>query len=224
METTTPNYGLRKQDGAEFYTEQINSDNMDIIDDELKKSEDHIADTTIHITATERTNYITNFTSSVRATVITGLNTATNAVISATDTVLSALGKLQKQITDHKADVSNPHSVTKSQVGLGNVDNLSVSTYLTNLDKKEILNTVTLTAAGWSGTAPYTQTATVAGITAGRLPDKIIPQYSATPATAVTQKEAYGMISYYDTGAGTITFTCLEDKPVTDIPLLIVGV
>lgn len=36
----------------------------------------------------------------VLASVLTGLSTATNAVITASDTVLSALGKLQKQITD----------------------------------------------------------------------------------------------------------------------------
>ncbi|MFN7323086.1 MAG: hypothetical protein ACK5SP_02315, partial [bacterium] len=35
----------------------------------------------------------------VRAVVLTGLSLATNAVISATDTVLSAFGKLQAQIT-----------------------------------------------------------------------------------------------------------------------------
>lgn len=68
----------------------------------------------------------------VRDTVLTGLSTATNAVITAVDTVLGALGKLQKQITDnlstltsHTSNTSNPHSVTKSQVGLGNVDNTS---------------------------------------------------------------------------------------------------
>lgn len=37
----------------------------------------------------------------VLATVLAGLSTATNAVITATDTVLSALGKLQAQITDN---------------------------------------------------------------------------------------------------------------------------
>lgn len=99
-----------------------------------------------------------------------------------------------------------------------------IATLDTRLDNKEIPNTATLTAAGWSASAPYTQTVAVTGITAGRLPDKIIPQYSATLATAILQREAYCMISHYDTGAGTITFTCLEDKPVTDIPLQIVGV
>ena len=68
----------------------------------------------------------------VRDAVLTGMSTATNAVITATDTVLGALGKLQKQITDnlstlttHTGNVSNPHSVTKTQVGLGSVDNTS---------------------------------------------------------------------------------------------------
>ncbi|URN83961.1 hypothetical protein [Acetobacterium wieringae] len=140
METLTPNYGLRKQDEDEFYSETINSDNMDIIDSELKENADNIA------------------------------------------------------------------------------------TIDTRLDNKEILNAVTLTAAGWSASAPYTQTVAVTGITAGRLPDKIIPQYSATTATAISQREAYCMISHYDTGSGTITFTCLEDKLTVDIPLQIVGV
>lgn len=60
----------------------------------------------------------------VRAAVLTGLSTATNAVIDAADTVLGALGKLQAQITEnlatltgHTGNTSNPHSVTAAQVG-----------------------------------------------------------------------------------------------------------
>ena len=67
-------------------------------------------------------------TARVRETVLTGLSLATNAVISATDTVLSAFGKLQAQITanlstltSHTSNTSNPHATTKAQVGLGNV-------------------------------------------------------------------------------------------------------
>lgn len=59
----------------------------------------------------------------VRGTVLTGISFAANAVITAADTILTALGKLQKQISDHLANVSNPHAVTKSQVGLGSADN-----------------------------------------------------------------------------------------------------
>ena len=60
----------------------------------------------------------------VLATVLSGLSTATNAVITAADTVLSALGKLQKQISDnlttlttHTGNTSNPHGTTAAQVG-----------------------------------------------------------------------------------------------------------
>jgi hypothetical protein len=42
-----------------------------------------------------------DFATDVRAAVLTGLSTATSAVIAATDTVLGALGKLQAQITDN---------------------------------------------------------------------------------------------------------------------------
>jgi hypothetical protein len=73
---------------------------------------------------------ITDFLAAVRGTVLTGLSTATNSIISVTDTVLTALGKLQAQITanlntltSHTGNTSNPHSTTASQIGLGNVTN-----------------------------------------------------------------------------------------------------
>ncbi len=61
----------------------------------------------------------------VRSTVLTGLSLLTGGVITAADSVLVAFGKLQKQISDHLADMANPHGVTKAQVGLANVDNTS---------------------------------------------------------------------------------------------------
>lgn len=76
-------------------------------------------------TGTQLAATISNFSATVLATVIAGLSTATNSVITAADTVLVALGKLQAQVTAHIANISNPHSVTKIQVGLGNADNTS---------------------------------------------------------------------------------------------------
>lgn len=68
----------------------------------------------------------------VRSTVLTGLSTAAATIVDATHTVLEAIGFLQKQVSDnlvtltsHTGNTSNPHSVTKTQVGLGNVDNTS---------------------------------------------------------------------------------------------------
>lgn len=63
----------------------------------------------------------TNFASRVRAAVLTGLSTATNAAISATDSVLVALGKLQAQI-NAKADAATVVQVSSSRA-LASSDN-----------------------------------------------------------------------------------------------------
>ena len=66
----------------------------------------------------------------VRGTVLTGINASAAGVVAATDSILVGFGKLQSQVTststqvsNHILSTSNPHSVTATQVGLGNVDN-----------------------------------------------------------------------------------------------------
>lgn len=117
-----------------------------------------------------------DFFTDVRASTLTGLSTATNAVITAADTVLTALGKLQKQVSDnlttltsHTGNVSNPHSTTKTQVGLGNVDNTSDATKdaatatLTN----KTLTTPVLSNPSFSGTTANMGTVTTIDINGG---------------------------------------------------------
>lgn len=78
--------------------------------------------------------------------VITGANAkvtgytkpTTTEAIAVTDSINGALGKLEKKADDHIANKSNPHSVTKSQVGLGNCDNTS--------DANKPISTATQTA------------------------------------------------------------------------------
>ncbi len=67
---------------------------------------------------------ISDFSATVRSTVLTGLSTASSAAVAATDSVLTAIGKLQAQITanlttltNHTGNTSNPHSVTAAQAG-----------------------------------------------------------------------------------------------------------
>lgn len=76
----------------------------------------------------------------------------------------------------------------------------------------------TLTAAGWSASAPYTQTVAVAGVTAGKSP-YITPVYSGVADADIVLREACAAVSYAKPGSGTITFVCLEDKPQTNIPV-----
>lgn len=110
----------------------------------------HSNDTVKHVTAAERTAWnakepavsgstaatywnglksFVDFAISVRAAVLTGLSVATSAVISATDTVLTALGKLQAQITGiqtAKADKKAP-AVTGNLATLDAAGNLADS-------------------------------------------------------------------------------------------------
>lgn len=55
--------------------------------------------------------------SRVRSTLLTGLSTTTGGVIAATDTILSAVGKLQNQITNPGGGASSPVWVDVSTVG-----------------------------------------------------------------------------------------------------------
>lgn len=58
-------------------------------------------------TGTQAASTISDFAATVRSTLLTGLSTATNAAIAATDTVLQALGKLQAQVSDKASLTAN---------------------------------------------------------------------------------------------------------------------
>lgn len=84
-----------------------------------------------------------DFMTDVLATTLAGLSTATNAVITAADTVLSALGKLQKQFSDHFSSTA-AHGATGAVVGTTNVQTLTNKTLTTPIIST-ISNTGTLT-------------------------------------------------------------------------------
>lgn len=76
---------------------------------------------------------------------------------------------------------------------------------------------VTLTAAGWTGSGPYTQTAAVAGVRA----DEAGQLVQVAPASA--SREAWNAAGVQCTGqgAGTLAFEARE-KPGTDISVYVI--
>lgn len=93
-----------------------------------------------------------------------------------------------------------------------------VDTALNNA--KTVAKTATLTATGWSASAPYTQSVTVSGLTDTKRA-MAYPVYGSDTPTNVALKEACGMVSFASRSGSTLTFTCLEDKPTVDIPIAV---
>ena len=86
---------------------KVRVDTIATVDNLIEVSVGSIADLTDIAAAKARANHtgtqlastISDFAATTRATTLTGLSTGTIAVITATDTVLSSIGKLQAQIT-----------------------------------------------------------------------------------------------------------------------------
>ena len=156
-------------------------------------------------TGTQIASTISDFAATVRSVVLTGLSLAGAAVISASDTVLSALGKLQAQITAHLGDTDNPHGVTVEQVGASPVSNSA---------------TATLSAASWSGaSAPYSYAYNNGNITATN-PIELLPGEGIT-AAQLEALQAANIIGGTQS-AGSITLLAYGDKPAIDIPVKII--
>lgn len=82
----------------------------------------------------------------------------------------------------------------------------------------------TFPAAGWSASAPYTQTVNVAGITAADTP--IVSLYLSAGLSAADVKakaKAFGYVDRAVTGNGTITVHCYNSKPDVEFQIAIKG-
>ena len=84
---------------------------------------------------------------------------------------------------------------------------------------------VSLPASGWSGSAPYTQTVSVEGMTADWVPG--IPTVVLGSSVEVTDllaaTEALGCIKMITSADGTLTFTAPENKPGVSLTLRVPG-
>ena len=125
-----------------------------------------------------------------------------------------------KKILDKKAqskdlDTANASIATLSQglkTAQGDIKNLK---YVT----------VNLPASGWSGSAPYTQTVSVSGMTEDWVPGipTAVLGSSVEVSALLAATEALGCIKMITSAAGTLTFTAPEDKPGVSLTLRVPG-
>ena len=88
---------------------------------------------------------------------------------------------------------------------------------------------VSLPASGWSGSAPYTQTVSVSGMTEDWIPG--VPTYipitnsdgSVNVSESANALESVAYIKILVSGNGTLTAICPEDKPTIDMALRVPG-
>ena len=138
---------------------------------------------------------------------------ANNSIAEVKTTADAAAAQAEKNKTD-LAETNN--TLANVQTSLGNlaaeVDNL-----------KYVL--VSLPASGWSGSAPYTQTVSVEGMTADWVPGipTVVLGSSVDVSALLTATEALGCIKMITSAAGTLTFTAPEDKPGVSLTLRVPG-
>ena len=141
---------------------------------------------------------------------------------------------------EHISDNSNPHNVTKNDIGLSEVENKSSATIRDELSKENIVNAlgfepsetggaggadgssidipITLPTAGWTGeAAPYSQTVTVPQMREGMTP---LYFFSGTGDDA---QYAYNLILGYEAGYAQMTWRA-ADLPQVDIPITLKGI
>lgn len=135
------------------------------------------------------TNFYFTF-ARVLASVLTGLSTATNAVITNSDTVLSAFGKLQKQISD----IIIPVKSIASEINTG-TDDAKFTTALGLEGSKYLNQTLSKISGTTSGTNTYALT--------------------LTPAPSVYPNFLNIKIGTTNTGASTLTINALTAVSLT---------
>lgn len=80
---------------------------------------------------------------------------------------------------------------------------------------------VTIPAANWSGSVPYTVSVNVSGVKSTDDYEIIGFTPSSTSSNNKTLKEQLGYITYGKTAQNQIAFTCVEKKPTVDLPIII---
>ena len=147
----------------------------------------------------------------VRNTALSGLDTSTAQTISATDTILAAMGKLQAQITENSTDISA--DITAIEEDIQELQS-------NKADKTELPNkviSVTLTTAGWTSSAEgiYSQSITNSAITANMKLNLALASNEMMKTLA--DAGVYGLTAVNDNGTASVL--AYGEQPTMEIPV-----
>ncbi|MCI7301331.1 MAG: hypothetical protein SOR93_04905 [Clostridiales Family XIII bacterium] len=131
MSTKTENYNLKKPEETDFFSVNDLNTTLDLIDEIIKANHDIEQDheknkNNPHSVSKTQVGLgnVPNVTTNDQTPTFTQSAALTTLVSG--EKLTAALGKIAKAIADlisHIGNRSNPHSVTKTQIGLGSVDN-----------------------------------------------------------------------------------------------------
>ena len=145
------------------------------------------------------------------------LNKPDSAIAKAQQTADTAKKTAEAALSRAGGTMTGPIAMDGNKVtGLAEPDQSSDAATKGYVDGRHILFNLTLTAAGWTGEGPYTQTVAVEGILATDMPHYSLV-YDANQDTRLSQKEAFACVDDLDTGDGSVTFTCFEERPEADL-------
>lgn len=202
MQNTT-NYGLNKPEATEFYNIEVQNDNMDIIDGKMKEIENVSSEANEgiaeHIANKDNPHEVTKDDVGLGNVPNVGTNNQTPtytvptdmAELSSGEKLSAAFGKIAKAVSSlisHLASTSNPHSVTKSQLSLGNVENKSSATI-----RGELTSSNVTTALGYTpikSASLNVATTSFAAVTIGKNQTKALGSVELDAGTYLIQGSA----------------------------------
>ena len=125
---------------------------------------------------------------------------------------------IKKLLPKSGGTMTGPIAMGGSRVtGLGTPTDAGDASTKGYVDGKHLSATVSLPAASWAGdAAPYTQTVAVPGMLETDTPHYGVV-YSGTAEEKNARKEGFSLVDDLDTAAGSVTFTCFEEKPAVDL-------
>lgn len=146
-------------------------------------------------------------------------NTAANAYNMAENAQATADSKMS---ADGSVAMENDFDMGENKIiNVLSPDNPSDAANKEYVDSKRITATVSLKSTGWAtttGKAPYYQTVAVAAVLATDTPHWGVV-YSETDSIRLAEKTAFGLVDEMEAEDGSVTFTCFEERPETDLTI-----